>query len=314
MTVGLPPPVWRDVLAAAEVARSVPAAEDLAGALYRRWYLGGGEVHRPPMAVGVPTPAQINLLDALRAAHVDTGRWAEGWRVRSVSSRGRVLAAAGADRERVLHRVDVLPTARPCLPPRAGDSVRVTARRDFLDDEGGFWFAVGGEWDESALPPDLVRVYWHLARAGAPAFVHHLTRALDAGGVPHSLKVACADPPLDRPDGAVLYVEARHADAALAASARTRPAVAAHLRPAVPRLALELAPGVGVAEEPGTGESFGQHRCSLVAGALAGPSSAHRSLEESAAAVLAAFASAGIDPARPHLRPGSAREYAWPSP
>ena len=310
MTVGVPPPVWRDVLAAAEVARAAPAGEDLAETLYRAWYLGVHGVDQP-LAVGVPTAADINLLDALRAAHVDTGRWSDGWTVRAVSNRGRVLAAAG-DRERVLHRIDVLPDARPCLPPRPGDPVRVTARRDFRDEGGGFWFAVGGDWDETALPPDLVRVYWHLSRAGAPAFVHSLTRALDEGRVPHSLKVACSDPPLDRPDGAVLYVEERHADAALAAVARTWPAVAASLRPAVPRLTLELARGVGLAEDPGTGESFGQHRCGLVAAALAG--SADRALEEAASSVLEAFDAAGIDPTRPHLRPGSSREYTWPSP
>ncbi|MFP5318915.1 MAG: T3SS effector HopA1 family protein [Acidimicrobiia bacterium] len=308
----MPPPVRRDLLAAVETARAAPPEDDLADVLYRRWYLGIDEALPLPMAVGVPSAAEVNLLDALRAAHVDTGRWLDGWTVGAVSSRGRVLVAAG-DRRRVLHRVDVLAAARPCLPPRPGDPVRVTARRDYLDDEGGFWFAAGGGWDESTLPPHLVRVYWHLDRAGAPLLVHHLTRALDGEGVPHSLKVARSDPPVDRPDAAVLYVEEAHAEAALVAAARARPKVAAHLRPGVPRLALALAPGVGLAEDPGTGESFGQARCRAVAAAVAG-AGAGRSLEDAAAAVLTAFEASGLDPTRPHLRPGSVREYAWPSP
>lgn len=308
MTVGPPPPVWRDLLEAAEVARAVRPADDLAAVLYQRWYLGIGD-DPPPMAVGIPTAADVNLVDALRAAHADTGRWLEGWTVRAVSSRGRVLASpdgASAARERVLHRVDVLPRSRPCLPPRAGDEVAVTARRDYVDEEGGFWFAPGGEWDETSVPADLVRLYWHVDRAGAPALVHHLSRALD---VPHSLKVALHG---RRPDAAVLYVEEAYAEAALAAAAGRHAALDRHLRPGVPRLTLELAPGVGLAEDPGTGESFGQHRCALVASVLS--AARDRSLEEAAAGALQAFEARGIDPVRPHLRPGSTREYAWPSP
>ncbi|HVL28923.1 MAG TPA: T3SS effector HopA1 family protein [Acidimicrobiales bacterium] len=305
-------------MAAAEVARSMPAAataRDLATALYRRWYLGlddgGDDGAAPAMAVGVPTAADVNLLDALRSAHVDSGRWLDGWSVRAVSSRGRALVERHG-RERVLHRVDVLAGSRPCLPPRAGDRVRVTARRDYLDEEGGFWFAAGGAWDEAVVPPSLVRLYWHVSRAGAPALVHHLTRALDGGAVPHSLKVARADPPTDRPDGAVLYVEEAHVEAALAAAAACHPAVSPWLRPGVPRLTLELAPGVGLAEDPGTGESFGQARCRVVAAAVADRRDA--SLDEAAAGALAALETAGVDPGRPHLRPGSDRDYRWPPP
>ncbi len=304
MTVGPRPPVWRDLLEAAAVARAVPSTDELATVLYQRWYLGMGDDARP-MAVGVPTAADVNLVDALRAAHVDTGRWLEGWTVQAMSSRGRVLAVHGG-RERVLHRVDVLPLSRPCLPPRAGDEVWVTARRDYLDEEGGFWFAPGGDWDETTVPSGLVRLYWHLDRTGAPTFVHHLSRALD---VPHSLKVARHP---GRPDAAVLYVEEGYSEAALRAAARCHPRLARHLRPGVPRLTLELAPGVGLAEDPGTGDSFGQHRCEIVASALS--AAQDRSLEEAATAVLQAFDESGIDPARPHLRPGSTREYQWPSP
>lgn len=300
------------------VARATPSEDDLAEALYRRWYLGiDGTGGTPPPAVGIPSAADVNLLDALRAAHADTGRWLEGWTVRAVSSRGRVLAGPpgpAGGRERVLHRVDVLPHARPCLPPRPGDPVRVTARRDYVDEDGGFWFAAGGTWDETVIPPDLVRMYWHVTRTGAPALVHHLTRALGDEGVPHSLKVTCGEPPVDRPDAAVLYVEDAFADGALRACARAWPCVAAHLRPGVPRLALELASGVALAEDPGTGDSFGQHRCGVVAVALEWPSGSGRSSEEAAAAVLQALETAGIDPTRPHLRPGSTREYGWPSP
>lgn len=311
MTVIERPPVWRDLVEAVGVARAAGTGDDPAAALYARWYLGIAADEWAPLAVGIPTAAEVNLVDALRAAHVDTGRWLDNWTVRAVSNRGRVLVATG-DRQRVLHRVDVLASTRTCLPPRVGDTVRVTARRDYLDEEGGFWFAPGGAWDEAAVPPRLVRVYWHVTRVGAPALVHHLSRALDAAAVPHSVKVARAEPAADRPDAAVLYLEEEHADAALVAAARAHAAVARHLRPGVPRLTLELAPGVGLAEDPGTGESFGQHRCRVVAGALT--RAGDRSVEEAASAVLAAFVAEGIDPARPHARPGSDREYPWPSP
>lgn len=68
------------------------------------------------------------------------------------------------------------------------------------------------------------------------------------------------------------------------------------LRPVRPPLCFPVAPGIGMAEYPDNGMTFGEHRCHLLAVALRHPSSAHHPLR----AIAAVFAAHGIDPARPY--------------
>jgi hypothetical protein len=311
----VPETVLEDLRAALEVADRMPAADAaaLADALYADWYLGGGPAdgasEAPPLA---PGPLDLDLTDLLREAHADARRWEAGWAVDGISSQGRVAVVRGA-RRRILARIDVLPDTRPCLPPRPGDTVRVVARRDALDEASAFWFAYGGEWDESDLPPSLVRVYWNVPRRSAPALVAGLTAGLEAAGAPYSVKVAVGDRDLGRPDRAVLYLTRDVFPAATPAIRATHVALAGALHPRVPRLTRRLAPGLALADDPGTGESFGQHRCRLVAEGIRSDGAGREDSEDRVAAVVAHLAAAGLDPSRPHLRPGSEEDHPWPS-
>lgn len=301
MTVGLgTPPVGRDLYAAVEAAAGAGDAADMAEHLYVTWYLGQG-AGGPGAAPGPRSPASENLLDALRAADAATGRWEEGWSVAAVSSKGRVGVVRDG-RRRILHRVDVLPVSGPCLPPVPGTAVRVTARRDHAE-PGGFWFTFGGDWDEAARPVGVVRYYWNAATPALPALVGAVTSALHGAGAAYGLK-AVAGPGAVRPDSAVLYV--RRGD-----TAGLRPTlmavyreVAGLLGEGTPPLALRLRPGLAVAEDPETGESFGQHRCRLVATGL----ERGRTVE----AAVAGLVAGGIDPDRPHLNPGASEDHSWP--
>jgi hypothetical protein len=68
-----------------------------------------------------------------------------------------------------------------------------------------------------------------------------------------------------------------------------------------------LRPGVGLAEEPNTGESFGMNRCRLVAEGIADAwRRGDQSLPGREAAIAARFTAAGCDLSRPHLSPDSA--------
>jgi HopA1 effector protein family len=305
--------VREDIRAALDVVGRYTDADraGLAGVLYAEWYLAG-----PPApevgSAGPLGPGDLNLIDALRAAHADADRWLDGWVVAGVSNRGRT-AVSRDGRDRVLARVDVLPRRRQCLPPRVGDEVQVTARRDTLDPAGAFWFSFGGSWDEAVIPPGLVRFYWNVAQAAAPELVRALSRGLNDRVDSYALKVAVSDRDVERPDRAVMYLLPSEVAGANSTIRRTHRALGPHLRPRSPRLTLRLAEGLAVAEDPDTGESFGEHRCRLMAEALTQiRRSGHSGDDGSVDAVLEHLREAGIDPARPHLRPGSTTEYTWP--
>jgi hypothetical protein len=311
----VPETVREDLRAALEVADRVPGADAaaLANVLYADWYLDGeaadGPAEEPPEA---PGPLDLGLTDLLREAHVEARRWETGWAVDGVSSQGRV-AVTRDGRRRIVARVDVLPETRPCLPPRPGDAVRVVGRRDVLDESTAFWFAYSEDWDESSLPPTLVRVYWNVRRRAAPALVAALTASLAEAETPYSLKVAVAERDGGRPDRAVLYLERDAFPAATPAIRAAHAALEDAFVPHVPRLTRLLAPGLALADDPGTGDSFGQHRCALVADALSGDGAGGVDPEERVAAIVAHLAAAGLDPARPYLRSTGDEDLPWPS-
>ena len=81
----------------------------------------------------------------------------------------------------------------------------------------------------------------------------------------------------------------------------TREELAEHLRPDTPLFTKQLAPGLGFAEDPGDGGSFGMHRCRLLAEAIW--------REPSIDGIIGAFESNGISIDQPYLNTGSIDQY-----
>ena len=80
--------------------------------------------------------------------------------------------------------------------------------------------------------------------------------------------------------------------------------LASRLRPRIPAFTLALAPGVGLAESPATGESFGEHRCGLLADGIVGAD--EHGVASGAArveAVIESLAASGVKIDAPYLEP-----------
>ena len=287
--------------AALASAGSYPGVDDLAAALYRGWYLqwspGSASV------AGPLCPADLDLPAALRAAHAGSERFVAGWRARLVSTRGRVEARRDG-RTRLLDRCDYLVPARPGLRAEPGDELLVADRDDQVTDDG-FWATFMGGFDPRSRGV-VVRVYWRVGPARAPALVRRFTQVLGDAGVPAALKVVTQSEAFARADAAVLYLP-REAAGRVAGELRTAAAaLAPWLSDPPPRLTRRLARGVGVAESRSPGPSFGQSRCRLIAEALfeVGAAGPGLGAAERVEAIRARFAVASLDPDRPHLEPG----------
>jgi HopA1 effector protein family len=254
--------------------------------LYRSFYCYGGPV---PARWGESQPMRGDprLLAALSRANRGRGSWEGGWTIERVDD-GEVVATGSRLRVRV-PAADCLARA---LEPGAAVSLRLPKELPWLSP--GFWFAVG---DAPAPAPEPgVRVYWNVTAAGAPTLVEALTRRLNREGVPFRLKVADHPFRYGRRDAAVLYVEAGVFRAIGATLAEQAARLEEHLRPGIPAFTLELAPGVGLAEDAG-GESFGARRCALLADAIV---RANEGPASGVDAVAARFAEAGVDVDAPY--------------
>ncbi len=156
----------------------------------------------------------------------------------------------------------------------------------------------------------VVRVYWNVTSAGAPALVRAITSRLNAAGAPFGLKVADHAWRLTRCDGAVLYVSEEVFRAWEGELRETASALAPLLRRSVPAFTLELAGGVGLAEHPGGAVSFGAARCALLAdGIVRARERGVAGIDAAVAVVAERFAEDGVRLDAPYLEPSLAGRH-----
>lgn len=273
--------------------------------LYAYFYGPGRVVPASQTRAVLVRPGEGGLVRGLAAANAGIGHWQPGWQIVQcdaddvVASRGelRVRAAKGAWR-----------TTAPAAP---GADVALRWPPGSATASVGYYMAHG---DVPLLDRDaneMLRLYWHLRPAGAARFVRILTTLLNRSDVPFSLKALADELDYARCDAAVLYLRRADFDALRDELARVHAGLAAFLIDRVPALTKRIASGIGLAESPPAGESFGRHRCNLIAEALV---EAHAASAGSVArrtdVVVGAFAAAGLSADVPYLDRCDHSDYA----
>ena len=113
-----------------------------------------------------------------------------------------------------------------------------------------------------------MRFYWHLTADGAVSWIRELSERFNTAGVAFHAKALSDPATYMRADAGVLYVDRRNIARAMDLLPDLHAAVGPQLRRTAPMFSKRLAPGLAVAEDPGDGRSFGQHRCQLVSEGL----------------------------------------------
>jgi hypothetical protein len=195
-----------------------------------------------------------------------------------------------------------------------GAAVGVLMPKELMRLSPGFYMALG----DAEFPADasvaLVRFYWCLRSEGAAVLVERLTSALNEAGLSFRLKVISDPAAYRRCDAGVLYALAPQFDRVARIVAGVYRQVERWLRPSIPALTKPLAPGLGLAEDPGADmESFGMNRCRLLAeGIVTAAELRAGSLAQTLEIVAGHFAQAGIPLEQPYLSPGSVDRYRLP--
>lgn len=241
------------------------------------------------------------FVDRLSAVNLGTGTWQSGWTAKRVEADGRI----------VVERHGLEFWAPPGEFRHAGGPVTpgipgaVRIAKECFELASGFYLAYGNA-DDARDAGDLLRLYWHLAPTGAERMVRVVTEVLNRGGIPFQFKVESEPLRFQRTDPAVLYLARSEYARALPQIAEIHAAIAPWLRSTVSFLVKRLAAGVGLAEDPGDGSSFGEHRGRLLAAILTDPEwGAQPSADRRMAFVSSRLARDGYDIARLHLNPGS---------
>jgi hypothetical protein len=233
----------------------------LSSQLYRDFYCRGHPTPSAESATAFAGPARERFVARLSAANAGTGCWSNGWTVRTDDGTEVVVERDGLS---VWLPRDELPPHDP-----AG-AVRLHLPNGSVRMLPGFYLAMA----DAELTRDhtnrIVRLYWNLMAEGAETFLRRATTELNRAQLAFRLKVLDSPARYARCDAGVLYI--REEDYGMVAEivARIHPDVAPWLKARTPAFTKVLAPGIGLAEDPGPGESFGQHRCRLLADGIIG--------------------------------------------
>jgi hypothetical protein len=246
-----------EVRPAPGAAGEVPVLDALAGAIYQACYAGLPWPDDPEAGRG------RDLRPELTAANAGRDGWEGGWTYLRTDLEGRVVVQRGVTQRAWWPghwvRDDAIPA--PLVPGTPLRRFQPAAPRASVQE--GFWFAhgQGGPDDERRR----LRLYFNVGAAGAPELVGALTARLHALELPFTLKAAYHERATVRRDSLVLWVEERHERIATLVAREVAAALHEPLGDEVPPFSRRLAAGVGLAEDPAGGMSFGVERCGLVA-------------------------------------------------
>ena len=207
---------------------------------------------------------------------------------------GEVLARRGG-MQRLLKPGDYVELLQPGLAPQPGTSVLAVDCLDSTELMPGYWVTHSENW--FPVHGTLLRVYWNLEPRGAPKLTRILTELLP----PQSfcLKIPADPSAFNRTDAVVLYLRSP-AGVVWRAVRRAHDAVSSWLAPEVPPLTGRLDSGIAIAEHAAAAtESYGQHRCRLIAEAVL--AAAALGVTDYVSAIRQRFADERIDPDRPWM-------------
>ena len=180
----------------------------------------------------------------------------------------------------------------------------VAAPREMTTGPGGHYVVLGRPI-RLATSGRQVRFYWNLAPGGAVTFVREISARFERARIPFQAKLPVAPLGYGRSDTGVLYLDDADVAASGEAIVAAYAALGAFVRAEVPAFTLPLAPGLAFAESPQNGDSFGMHRCTLIAEGLVRAHARGAIGEERHAAVREPLTEYGLDVARLAFNPQS---------
>lgn len=254
-------------------------------------------------ATATPNP---DFTKALSRANRSRERWDGFWQVFQLGPHGQVHVQKG-DRCRTAMPSDIAPGQ---APPQVGATISLRVARESFELQPGYYFVLGETLSDSFDDFSIIRFYFHITDRGVEKLIELVTTELNAFEVPFRFKTPTYPLLYDRTDAAVLYVSRRYFSVVARLLARHGDELEAGLRPEVPLFSKRFARGIGLAEDPGNGESFGMSRCRLTAEGLVDAfMQERRATPDRLKAVAQRFALSGLALDRPYLNAGSADTY-----
>ncbi len=217
---------------------------------------------------GTFNDSQCNdLTPMLIQANATKTDWDHGWEVYQTGSEGRAYVKKG-DRSRLAYAGTYLCAKIPQVKPKQGDRLSLRIYPENCELQAAFFHSFGSTLADQFDDFSAVRFYFNIQANGAVALLSDLSARLNQFYIPFHFKTLVSPAHYRRADAAVLYIARRYYAIVASLVAEMQSRLGQFLVDEIPLFCKEFATGIGLAEDPGTGESFGMHRCWLVAEAI----------------------------------------------
>jgi hypothetical protein len=251
-----------------------------------------------------PVYSSGTFIADLSQANHGTGVWETGWQFKGEE--------AGTDRM-IVRKNELnfwVEKERVRLTDNNGCMVKAEKECRLLN--AHFYYAYGNT-DKTliaAYEHQSLRFYWNICAPAAITYIDAVTDILNIRNIPFTTKVLSDAAAYTRSDAAVLYIDRSQLDEVLPLIPLIYEQVKAGIKAAAPLFVRQLLPGVGFAEDPSNGMSFGISRSKLIAETLytclqegiSGHAQWEEQLEE-------AFEQTGISCAHPYAKAENIAQY-----
>lgn len=249
----------------------------------------------------------VAFYNRLHQSNSGEGYFRSGWQVVKEETDGALAVHKGGLTLHIDRAKHLQPEAQAAT---IGDLVAIKMPKNLV--QNGFYMAVGNAGLDNQ--EDMVRVYFNLTPPGAVAVMGSLTAQLNAIPIPFKFKALYNPKDYGRYDSAVLYFDKSNYETVHPVLERVYAEHQSYFQPEVPLFTKLIAPGLAIAEEPDhkftEKESFGTHRCQIVAnGLLEAWRKGDNTPESRLAEILQQFSLLNIELQRPYLNANSEDIY-----
>ena len=276
--------------------------------LYTNFYCKGfiASTKRFSTRMSLPT-VKVDYLKQLSSSNNGKGYLDDKWTVISRES-DRVVAVKNGCRL-------ILKTCEYLSPEnKPGGNVFQCMPKDLHFLSPGFLMAVGNNDLQLIDACPTIRFYWNLRAQGAIPLMSAITTKLNKAGLPFRFKILDQPDQFIRCDSAVLYTFRKDYELIRNAIESVHSEVMPYLKYETPVFTKNLAFGLGLAESPEHGNSFGIHRCQILAeGIVNAFCHNQKSVAKRLTVVRQYFEEKEINLEKPYLNPGSADIFHFDS-
>lgn len=289
----------------------VPLVEYLLNTFYQYCYVQPFDDKIPALETAYLQQNET-LMQQLSEANDTQDVWESGWQIAEMLPTGQIRAEKHG-RTRFVWPGEFLSSQGFGVPPQPGTQINVFFPKESATLQPGFFFTFGQTFMDSWEESNVMRFYWHIEQSGAPQLLGGISSRLNRFRVPYRFKVLNNIHPFNRSDAAVLFLTKKYYRIVIGLMAEVHKEVRDHLKPETPLFSKRVADGLGLAEDPGNGDSFGMNRCRIVAeGLWSAFQQGLKTEDEKFAAVEKQFEKYGLSLDRPYLNAGAADQYITP--